>query len=37
MLIHDFDSQAFTPTLSDEHSFQFAALDTLQYRLPRNA
>jgi hypothetical protein len=36
-LIYDFDSQALTPALPNEHGFQFAALDTLQHRLPRNA
>jgi hypothetical protein len=36
-LIYDFDPQAFTPALSHQHRLEFAALDTLQHRLPRNA
>ena len=37
LLIHDFDSQAFTSALPHQHGLEFAALDTLQHRLPRNA
>jgi len=37
MLIHDFDSQAFTSALPYQHSLEFATLDALQYRLPRDA
>ena len=35
--IDHFDSQAFTPALPHQNSFQLAALYTLQHRLPRNA
>ena len=34
LLINYSDSQTLTPTFSDQHSFQFAALYTLQHRLP---
>ena len=37
LLIHDFDSQALTSALPDEHRFEFPALYTLQHRLARNA
>src|SRR5579863_3963339 len=37
LLIDHFDSQAFTPALPHQHSFEFAALYTLQHRLARNA
>ena len=37
LLVHDFDSQAFTSSLPNYHGFEFAALYTLQHRLPRNA
>ena len=36
MLIHDFDSQAFTPSLPNQHGVELATLYTLQHRLPRN-
>ena len=37
LLIHDFDSQALTPSLPHQHGVELATLYTLQYRLPRNA
>ena len=37
MLIHDFDSQALTSALPNQHGGELATLYTLQHRLPRNA
>jgi len=37
LIIYDFDSQAFAATAGDKHGFEFAALYTLQHRLPRYA
>jgi RNA-directed DNA polymerase len=34
LLLHNFDSQAFTTALPHQHGFEFSALDTLQHRLP---
>ena len=34
---HDFDSQAFTASAAHMHGVKFAALDTLQHRLTRDA
>jgi RNA-directed DNA polymerase len=37
LLLHDLDPQAFASSLPNQDGFEFAALYTLQHRLPRNA
>ena len=37
MRVYNFDSQTFTPSTPNMDRFEFAALYTLQDRLPRNA